>query len=200
MRHDADIQQSTRRDADTNIQLLSVSPLSSVPEVSTEDFLGTVITTALDTVNSSDTSCYASILPADYSSSDYSHPIISPEYELSSFTQNEYQERGDNVTSGGSQDTSGGNRGSRKRLRDADNWKVNIRKRNRNSGLEYVDRNGNVRSCKTMKAGCTNCSKKCHEMISHSDRECIFKEFWNLGNINRQREYLVRHVSCETSS
>jgi len=74
-------------------------------------------------------------------------------------------------------------------------WKCNVRKRLRNSGQSYTDRCGAQKSRKVMKPGCgLKCHKHCHQLISLDDREWLFHDFWQLGNLSDQREYLVRHV------
>jgi len=74
-------------------------------------------------------------------------------------------------------------------------WKCNVRKRLRNSGQSYTDRFGAQKSRKVMKPGCgLKCHKHCHQLISLDDRERLFHDFWRLGKISDQREYLVRHV------
>ena len=40
----------------------------------------------------------------------------------------------------------------------------------------------------------TKCHKHCHQSISADQREKLFQDFWKLGNLSNQREYLLRHV------
>jgi len=61
--------------------------------------------------------------------------------------------------------------------------------------MPYVDRNGQVKRQKLMKPGCgLKCHKRCHDNINFEQRETLFHEFWQLGNLQSQREYIARHV------
>ena len=87
------------------------------------------------------------------------------------------------------------NRG-RKRVRCEDNWKTNVRKRQRNSGLSYVDRRGRQKCARILKPGCVlKCNKKCHHYLTQEQRESLFQSFWQLGSLERQRDYISRYVS-----
>lgn len=40
-----------------------------------------------------------------------------------------------------------------------------------------------------------NCRLKCKEKVAEAKREEIHKSFWNMGNINDQRIFIIRHMS-----
>lgn len=47
---------------------------------------------------------------------------------------------------------------------------------------------------KSIKVACgPKCRHKCSEVISNEARELIFKQFWEMGDENKQREFVVRH-------
>ncbi|CAH1967789.1 unnamed protein product [Acanthoscelides obtectus] len=83
---------------------------------------------------------------------------------------------------------------TRKRTRNVTTWKRNEIKLARNSGKEYLDWKGNTHSARKLKDPCKNCKKKCVERIGHTEREEIFKDYWSLADINRQRDFIARHV------
>lgn len=85
---------------------------------------------------------------------------------------------------------------TRKRLINQDNWKRNKIKTLRNSGKAYTDWKGKNRPEKKIKAPCRNCRLKCTEKISEEQRNIIFKAFWELKDINRQRDYISKYVHC----
>ena len=84
----------------------------------------------------------------------------------------------------------------RSRFRNAATWECSVRKRLRNSGMPYVSRNGATRRQKLLKPGCgRKCHQRCHDRISDEQREKIFNSFWQLGNLDQQRQFLLSHVS-----
>ena len=47
-----------------------------------------------------------------------------------------------------------------------------------------------------MKKGCGHsCRYKCHSKFSEEERERLFNEFWILGDINRQRNFLSKYAT-----
>jgi hypothetical protein len=80
---------------------------------------------------------------------------------------------------------------SRKRKRDVSTWIDGIRKRRRNAGKSYSSRSGKKVRERMMKAGCgSSCRLHCHERIMPFRREDIFHDYWKLGDVNRQRDYV----------
>lgn len=82
----------------------------------------------------------------------------------------------------------------RRRARHADPtpWKQNIRKLNRNEGQQYLSTSGKIvpaRSIKNVGVDCT-CTLKCSVKISHDARQDLFKSFWSMSSLQRQRDYL----------
>ena len=74
-------------------------------------------------------------------------------------------------------------------------WKCQIRKCLRNSGFSYISRNGATHRKKLLKSGCgAFCRQRCHDRIDAAQREKIFSEFWQLGNLSTQRQFLANHV------
>ncbi|KAF2890426.1 hypothetical protein ILUMI_15747, partial [Ignelater luminosus] len=84
----------------------------------------------------------------------------------------------------------------RARRRKPENWKMNVRKQKRNSSLEYVITTGKLRLpryLKNVKQECY-CKLKCHEKLDDDARAQIFKNFWNLRNIDLQRGFICKYV------
>jgi hypothetical protein len=84
----------------------------------------------------------------------------------------------------------------RKRLRKESLWKRTLAKKKRNSGSQYKSLNsGKFVRARLLKRGCSfSCRYKCHKKIPESQRQKIFHEFWALGDINRQRDYISSWV------
>jgi len=67
-------------------------------------------------------------------------------------------------------------------------------KRLRNSGLEYTSSRGVRRRARAIDPGCgIQCAKKCHSKIS-----AAFHSFWQMGDVQRQRDFIVQH--CKRSN
>ena len=65
----------------------------------------------------------------------------------------------------------------------------------KNKGEQYVNASGIIVSPKVLKPPCTNCRFDCNSKLNLEQRENIKKEFWAMGDKNRQREFIVRHTS-----
>ncbi|CAC5356571.1 unnamed protein product [Mytilus coruscus] len=75
--------------------------------------------------------------------------------------------------------------GSRKRKRQTQNWKQNVRKRYRQSGKEYINAKGKTvesKRIKTRKDCKGHCKYKCSDKISTSERKRLFDSFWSLND------------------
>lgn len=83
---------------------------------------------------------------------------------------------------------------SRKRQRNLTKWRRNVIKKARNCGEEYTDWKGNVCPKRQQKNACTNCRQKCSEKFSVEERRQIFENYWQLGDVNRQRDFIAKLV------
>ncbi|CAG5052442.1 unnamed protein product [Parnassius apollo] len=86
---------------------------------------------------------------------------------------------------------------SRKRVAKPTEWLQNKCKILRNAGSAYVTLKTKVKKdARKIKPPCSErCRLKCKEEFSEIDREAVFKEFWELKNINRQRHFINRHMA-----
>ncbi|KAJ8946646.1 hypothetical protein NQ314_008818 [Rhamnusium bicolor] len=76
-------------------------------------------------------------------------------------------------------------------LINPNNWKQVKAKRFRNSGQQYTSRTGKIVKSKSLKPACSNkCIPSCSKKFSEEFRSQLFKEFWDLGNLQRQRDFL----------
>ncbi|WAQ93514.1 hypothetical protein MAR_005985, partial [Mya arenaria] len=81
----------------------------------------------------------------------------------------------------------------RRRVRNIDQWKRNIAKRRRNEGKEYITKTGNVKKARAVKPGCgTKCRCKCHQHFNTTERHTLFHRFWQMGDINKQRSFILK--------
>lgn len=85
---------------------------------------------------------------------------------------------------------------NRRRKSDPKLWKASQRKEKRNKGLEYVGTTGRIRLPRFPKnIGQTcDCTLKCHLKINDDMKSAIFRAFWDLGSIEKQRGFLIKHV------
>lgn len=87
---------------------------------------------------------------------------------------------------------------SRKRKKNVEEWKSNLKKKQRNCGEEYEKKSGEIRRKRELKPGCgKTCRNKCQSAITQEERTKIFHCFWQMGCLEKQREYLTKVVSRE---
>lgn len=86
---------------------------------------------------------------------------------------------------------------TRKRKKQKSTWRRNLIKSSRNSGVEYINWKANVQNKRTIKPACWNCRNKCVEKFSEEERNVIFTKFWELCDINRQRDFISKHVNAQ---
>ncbi|KAK5647887.1 hypothetical protein RI129_002779 [Pyrocoelia pectoralis] len=79
----------------------------------------------------------------------------------------------------------------KKRLRKIENWSRVKAKRLRNSGKSYVSRTGKVMQAKKMGPPCLEkCILSCSNKVSEEYRAQIFKDYWDMASLQRQRDFL----------
>lgn len=88
---------------------------------------------------------------------------------------------------------------SRKRIAKPENWRYNKAKTLRNLGKAYLTNsrtNRRVIPERQLKSPCSSkCKLKCFEKITEGQRKTIFKEYWAIGDLQRQREFILQHLS-----
>ncbi|CAH2102382.1 unnamed protein product [Euphydryas editha] len=85
---------------------------------------------------------------------------------------------------------------SKKRVRKPLKWKSKVAKQLRNSGKAYLSQSKSKKQVPERKVGppCgEKCRLKCKDKIDEVSRQQIFDAYWGLGNLERQREFVVRH-------
>ena len=88
---------------------------------------------------------------------------------------------------------------SRKRQRNEAQWKQNVRKRLRNSGLAYVAANGKGVERRRMKNQVGGqCVHNCNDRLPTETREQIFLNYWSISDYHRQRDFICSHVLRKT--
>lgn len=85
---------------------------------------------------------------------------------------------------------------NRRRKSDPKLWKASQRKEKRNKGVEYVGTTGKIRLPRFPKniGQSWDYTLKCHLKINDDMKSAIFRAFWDLGSIERQRGFLIKHV------
>lgn len=80
------------------------------------------------------------------------------------------------------------------RKRRPEKWIRNIAKRNKAIGQCYLSTTGVSRPGRQMKKPCEPCRLKCPDKITDEQRQLLFNEYYGIGNINGQREYLGKLI------
>ena len=84
---------------------------------------------------------------------------------------------------------------SRKKTRNPEKWKRNVRKLLKSEGKEYVSATGRVVAPKKVHHhSCLKCRFKCSEKFTEEQREDIFQLYYSLGSYERQRQYICDMV------
>lgn len=88
----------------------------------------------------------------------------------------------------------------RRKRRSSELWKQNIRKQKRNSGQPYINcKNKEIQARGPTPACNNNCRYKCSNLIDPETRQIICLDFWKLGNIQQQRNYIMARVNVHES-
>lgn len=85
----------------------------------------------------------------------------------------------------------------KKRKQNPENWAVQKAKTMRNSGKAYVSSSKTKKQFQARKVrpACGgNCRLRCREKINDEVRQEIFDSYWNVANLQRQREFIVSHT------
>lgn len=78
-----------------------------------------------------------------------------------------------------------------KRKRDENNWKKNVMKKLRNEGKSYLSTTKKIIPERKIKKPCSEkCKLKCSTKFTESERLSIFHDYWALGNISKQWNYI----------
>lgn len=74
-------------------------------------------------------------------------------------------------------------------------WIRNVLKAKREMGKSYIT-NGVIRPAKKcLKEPCSNqCRIKCSTKMTETERESILKVFWELGDLTKKREFIIRQM------
>ncbi|XP_050306441.1 uncharacterized protein LOC126743406 [Anthonomus grandis grandis] len=86
---------------------------------------------------------------------------------------------------------------SKKRKRNQNKWKKSVAKTLRNSGQEHCSINGRkLQPAKTILNACDveKCRFKYATKLSEEERKLLFEKFWALGNLHKQRNYVLGHM------
>ncbi|CAH1118124.1 unnamed protein product [Phaedon cochleariae] len=75
--------------------------------------------------------------------------------------------------------------------------KVKTRKRNRNSGKQYVTAKGKIKKPREMKPLRTNCRNKCRNVLDEEVRQTIFREYWSLGEYDKRVAFVASLISAQ---
>ncbi|CAG5025172.1 unnamed protein product [Parnassius apollo] len=84
----------------------------------------------------------------------------------------------------------------KKRIRKPTMWKSKIAKVLRNSGKAYQSMSKSKLQVPERKVSLPcgeKCRLKCKDKINEISRQQLFDAFWGIGNLERQREFIVRH-------
>lgn len=85
---------------------------------------------------------------------------------------------------------------TRKRKSNPAEWKSNIAKKRRNVGKKYKSKfSKKIVDRREMRPGCgERCQYKCSRKIEEEQRFNIFRKYWGLGDVNKQRDFISRCI------
>lgn len=90
-----------------------------------------------------------------------------------------------------SEDNSPSIKKGKKRLRKTENWVSNRAKRLKNSGKSYKSRTGKMMEARKLGPPCPEkCVLACAKKVTENCRAKLFKEYWEMASLQRQRDFL----------
>lgn len=108
----------------------------------------------------------------------------------------ESEESADNLTSAAPEVEE---KRGKKRKQNIKKWKKVEAKIRRNAGQSYISRTGKVVEERKMRPPCSDkCRLKCSTKIPEDQRTKIFSEYWKMGELQRQRDFLSKTIRKST--
>ena len=83
---------------------------------------------------------------------------------------------------------------TRKRKRNVEQWKCNVRKSKKAKGEAYISTGGRFVPCKQVLPVTCKCTLKCSDVFSHEVRSSICAEYYALGDYCRQKDYILQRL------
>ncbi|KAK3914271.1 Ribosomal RNA large subunit methyltransferase H [Frankliniella fusca] len=77
-------------------------------------------------------------------------------------------------------------------------WKANMRKKTFNTGKSHISSTGKERKARELGPGCTEKCNRCKTRLTLERREEIRKAFWDIGNHQRQLDYVCSRTKSNT--
>ncbi|XP_039298989.1 uncharacterized protein LOC120354918 isoform X2 [Nilaparvata lugens] len=88
----------------------------------------------------------------------------------------------------------------KKRIAYPSKWEDNKRKILRNTGQQYISKKSKTtRPARALKPACDDCIFDCASKFSEEDRQKIFSEHWEIGDVTRQREFITHQKKDVTT-
>ncbi|CAG4944667.1 unnamed protein product [Colias eurytheme] len=181
------------------------TPVSdSVSEESTDvlhsKISSNIIISESDISSDDDDSCSNSIPDSqnDFSPDDTDNDpdfVLREDLAVSSSSEDETATINDNTVQDGNDKAKKG----RKRKAVPEEWRKNKAKLLRNCGKAYISTSKSQKPMpeRQMKPTCTEkCKLKCYNKISEEKRQLIFMNFWKLGDLDKQRQFINKHVTA----
>lgn len=85
---------------------------------------------------------------------------------------------------------------TRKRKRDPNSWKRNVKKKLRLDGKQYYTQKGKLKAAKFVSDIECHSHYKCQQFFSKKQREDIFASFLQLKSQQLKWDFITKHVSC----
>ena len=73
-----------------------------------------------------------------------------------------------------------------------------LQSKNCNEGKQYVSKSGKLKAEKVMTFRPCNCNLKCWQKFSEEELRNLFEEFWQMGSLQKRREFVVRFCKIST--
>ncbi|XP_042213139.1 uncharacterized protein LOC121860146 isoform X1 [Homarus americanus] len=85
-------------------------------------------------------------------------------------------------------------------IKNNEHWKKNVRKKLKNLGRAYTMQNGKDVKAKQYKPVTVCCIFKCCQNYGINSQKRAFSEFWNMGDWNKQAQFLWDHINITKTS
>lgn len=83
-------------------------------------------------------------------------------------------------------------------IRNESQWRRNEIPIKRNTGKSYINWKNKEVQKRILRKSCTECRLKCHTIFFRDHWMSILQDYWDLGDVDRQRDVIYRHIKVKT--
>lgn len=119
--------------------------------------------------------------------------------EVNNFTELSNEEAESNVEETFEETQGASKKRKRNKRKKPEEWDKNERKKRRNLGLKYIKTTGKIEPAKKPRTDVCgpHCALQCSKRFNNEDIIAVNRNFWQLGDIEKQRDFICRFVKQE---